>query len=238
MLDAAESLPGTTRLRARSYELLRTAPGAAVVDVGCGTGRAVAEMRDGGARAIGVDVSEHMVAAAERRHPGLDVRLGDACALPLRDGVVSGYRADKVYHTLDDPDRALAEAARVLAPGGRIVLMGQDWDTTVIDSDDSALTRAIVHARADVVPSPRVARRYRNMLLDAGFEDLSVEVRTLVFTDEAMLPMLSGIARGARSTGAVSEEEAERWIAEQTRRGREGRLFVALPMFVAAASRP
>ncbi|MEU8149944.1 hypothetical protein [Nonomuraea sp. NPDC048901] len=57
------------------------------------------------------------------------------------------------------------------APGGRIVLIGQDWDTLVIDSDDPALTRTIVHARADQVTSPRAARSYRNLLLDAGFED-------------------------------------------------------------------
>ncbi|MET8144302.1 methyltransferase domain-containing protein [Sphaerisporangium sp. NPDC005288] len=238
MLDAADSLPGVARLRARSYELLRPAPGAAVVDVGCGTGRAVAEMSDGGARAIGVDVSEQMVTVAKRRRPDLDVRLGGAYALPLEDGEVVGYRADKVYHALDDPARALAEATRVLAPGGRVVLMGQDWDTFVIDSDDSALTRTIVHARADVVPSPRAARRYRNLLLDAGFEDLSVEVHTAIFTDSLMLPMLSGIAQVARSAGAISEDETERWTTEQTIRGQEGRLFCALPLFVAAASRP
>ena len=58
-------------------------------------------------------------------------------------------------HVLDDPARAAGEARRVLAPGGRIVLIGQDWDTFVIDADDAALTRTIVHARADLVPTPR-----------------------------------------------------------------------------------
>ena len=78
-----------------------------------------------------------------------------ACApqLPFADATVDGYRADKVFHELSEPARALDEALRILAPGGRIVLVGQDWDTYVIDSDDPALTRAVVSARADLVPA-------------------------------------------------------------------------------------
>ncbi|RCG28613.1 methyltransferase domain-containing protein [Sphaerisporangium album] len=237
-LDVLDELPSAVEVRRRSYELLGLAPGSRVVDVGCGPGRAVAEMTEAGLKAIGVDVSERMVDVARWRRPDVDVRLGDACDLPLGDGEVAGYRAEKVFHELADPARALREAARVLAPGGRIVLVGQDWDTFVIDSDEPALTRVIVHTRADAVTSPRAARAYRNLLLDAGFTSPSVEVRTAVFTDGLMLPMLSGIAAHARETGAIGEEEAGRWIAEQEARGRAGRMFLALPLFLASARRP
>jgi hypothetical protein len=57
----------------------------------------------------------------------------------------------------------VAEARRVLCPGGRIVLVGQDWDTIMVDSDDAALTRTIVHARADILSTPRAGRQYRNL---------------------------------------------------------------------------
>jgi ubiquinone/menaquinone biosynthesis C-methylase UbiE len=238
ILDAANALPGAAGMRVRSYELLNPGPRAGVVDVGCGTGGAVAELSERGAKPVGVDVSARMIAVARRRWPDADLRIGDAYRLPLPDGAMAGYRADKVYHELDDPARALAEARRVLAPGGRIVLVGQDWDTFVIDSDDSALTRAIVHSRADMVSEPRAARRYRNLLLDAGFRDPSVEVHTGVSTDAAMLPMLSGIAEAACSAGAINREQADAWTAEQMRRGQAGRLFLAVPLFVAAANRP
>lgn len=238
LLDTADALPGAAELRARTYDLLDPAPGALVVDVGCGSGRAVAELTGRGATAVGVDVSEQMIAAAQRRWPDNDFRVGDACDLPLGDATVAGYRADKVFHDLEDPAKALIEARRVLAPGGRIVLIGQDWDTFVIDSGDPALTRTIVHARADTVPSPRAARGYRTLLLDAGFTDVTVEVQTAVFTDETMLPMLTGIAHAARSAGAVSDRDFETWTAEQVERARSGRLFVALPLFLAAAGKP
>ncbi|MFG1706230.1 methyltransferase domain-containing protein [Nonomuraea sp. M3C6] len=238
LLDVVDALPGAVALRARSSELLGLPDGAAVVDVGCGAGRAVHELGERGARAIGVDVSEEMIAVARRRWPQADFRIGDAFGLPLEDGEVAGYRAEKVFHELADAAKALEEAKRVLAPGGRVVLIGQDWDTFVIDSDDPALTRTIVHARADLTANPRAARRYRNLLLDTGFEDVAVEAHMSVFTDAAMLPMLTGIAEGARAAGAVTPEQEAAWVSEQKERAQAGRMFLALPIFMASASRP
>ncbi|MEV4754937.1 methyltransferase domain-containing protein [Micromonospora sp. NPDC049559] len=237
-LDAAETLPEAVRLRERSYELLRVVPGTTVLDVGCGAGRAVAELGARGARAVGVDVREEMVAVARDRWPDGTFRTGDAYDLPFADGEFAAYRADKVYHELDAPPRALAEAHRVLAPGGRVVLVGQDWDAFVIDSDDPGLTRTIVRARADTIASPRAARGYRNLLLDAGFEGVTAEVRTGVFTDATMLPMLAGLADAARACGAVTAEQADAWRAEQAGRAEVGRLFLAVPIFLAAGRRP
>ena len=111
----------------------------------------------------------------------------------------------------------------MLAPGGRAVLLGQDWDTIAIDSDEPETTRRLVHARADLLPSPRVARRYRNLLLDAEFTDPVVEVHTGVFTDDIALAVLH----------TITDEES--WLAEQAERVRTNRVFVAYPMFLVAA---
>lgn len=238
MLDVVDNLPGAAELRSDTYDLLALAPGQAVVDAGCGAGRAVAELGDRGMRAVGIDPDPQMIAVARRRWSEQEFRLGTAGELPLVDGSVAGYRADKVFHAVPDPAAAVAEARRVLAPGGRIVLIGQDWDTFVIDSGDPELTRTIVHARAGSVPSPRAARRYRNLLLDCGFADVTIEVRTAIFTDGLMLPMLTGFAESACAVGAIDRDQADTWIADQARRADVGRLFVAIPLFLAAATRP
>ncbi|TNY35517.1 methyltransferase domain-containing protein [Thermomonospora catenispora] len=238
MLDAFDDASGAAELRARSYELLAVPPGGRVADVGCGTGRAVAELAERGVQATGIDLDEEMIALARRRWPRGDYRVGDACALPFPDGALDGYRAERLYHELLDPARAVREARRVLAPGGRIVLVGHDWDALVIDSDDPRLTRVIVHARADAVTDPRAARRHRTLLPDAGFARVAVEVHTGVFTDAVMLPLLTGLAETAHAAGAVTRRQADDWLAEQTERAHAGRLFVAVPMFVAAATRP
>ncbi|MEU4076267.1 SAM-dependent methyltransferase [Streptomyces venezuelae] len=237
-LDAADRLPGAEFLRELSYDLLGAAPGTSVVDVGCGAGRAVAELAERGVKAVGVDPSERMIAAARGRWPEADFRVAGAYELPLPGASVVGYRADKVFHELDEPERALAEARRVLVPGGRILLVGQDWDTIVIDSDDPVLTRTIVHARADLTAAPRAARQYRNLLLNSRFSDVTVEVRTGVFTGSAMLLLLTGLAEAACSSGAITREQTDTWIVEQRARAEADRLFLALPMFVAAATAP
>ncbi|MGB3437782.1 MAG: methyltransferase domain-containing protein [Actinophytocola sp.] len=220
LLDAFDELPQATDLRTRSYREL----GDTVVDVGCGSGRAVWELAGLGRKAIGVDLDPEMIEVARRRWSACEFHVGDATALPLDDASVTGYRADKVLHVLGDPAVALGEARRVLRPGGRAVLTGQDWDAIVIDSADPALTRALVHARADAMPSPRAARQYRNLLLDNGFTEVTVEAHIAVFTDDLVLPMLAGMAEGP-------------WLDDQVERATLGRLFVAIPVFLAAGTR-
>ncbi|MEU4533762.1 hypothetical protein AB0G15_02740 [Streptosporangium sp. NPDC023825] len=61
-----------------------------------------------------------------------------------------------------------------------------------------------------------------------------MEVHAGVLTGPPVLPMLVGTAGAAR---AITEDDAGTWIAEQAGRARTGRLFVAVPLFVAAARR-
>ncbi|MET8766782.1 methyltransferase domain-containing protein [Streptomyces sp. NPDC004658] len=236
VLDAADRMPSATRLRARSYELLCPVPGSTVVDVGCGAGRAVAELAERGVHAVGVDTSPSMLAAARKRWPEGEFHEAGAENLPFADGSVRGYRADKVFHLLPEPERAVAEARRVLCPGGRIVLVGQDWDAIMIDSDDPVLTRTIVHARADLLATPRAGRQYRGLLLAGGFDEVTVEAHTSVFTEPAMLSLLARLAEPACAGGAVDRDQADAWLAEQRRRAEAGRFLVAIPFFVASAA--
>ncbi|GAA0980038.1 methyltransferase domain-containing protein [Acrocarpospora macrocephala] len=220
ILDAFDDLPQARNLREHTYQAL----GDTVVDVGCGGGRAVGELAARGVRAIGIDLDPTMIEIAIERWPTGEFHVADATALPLDDGSVTGYRADKVLHTLAEPDRAVVEARRVLARNGRAVLVGQDWDTFVIDSDDPERTRTLIHTRADNMPNPQVARRYRNLLLDNGFVNVTVEVHTIVWTDATCLPMLATIGEGA-------------WLDDQAARARDDRLFVAVPIFLSSGTR-
>jgi len=235
-LDRADALPGATEVREVTYELLRCRPGDRVLDVGCGGGRAVAELGARGIHAVGADRDPRMLAAARTR--GFEFVEADVLRLPFADGEFRGYRADKVLHELTDPAAAIVEARRVLAPGGRVVLCGQDWDTLILDSNRPSLTRLIVHARADTIAGPRAARQYRALLVDAGFAEIAVEVRTMVDTDGSLLPLLDGLAAAARSSGVVAAAQVEGWLAEQSARVAAGRFFLAIPIFVASATAP
>ena len=102
--------------------------GGPVLELGCGTGRVTEALAEGGVPVTGVDLSPDMLARARRRlvdHPGVHLLRADMRALPLRGAWALVAAADDPFtHLLADADRdrALAEAARVMAPGGRLVI--------------------------------------------------------------------------------------------------------------------
>lgn len=104
-------------------ELLAAAnirPGHRVLDIGTGTGVVAKVAGERGAVVQGIDFSEPMVEEARRRVPGAKFQLGSAESLSFHDGAFDAVVANGVLHHLAQPDRALAEACRVLAPSGRI----------------------------------------------------------------------------------------------------------------------
>ena len=103
-------------------------PVRALLDLGAGTGRMLELFAPLAERAVGVDLSSAMLAVARGRleETGLrNVRLrqGDIYALPIERNSIDLAIMHQVLHYLDDPARALREAARVLAPGGRLVVV-------------------------------------------------------------------------------------------------------------------
>jgi ubiquinone/menaquinone biosynthesis C-methylase UbiE len=92
------------------------------VDIGCGTGLHFQPVRDNGFTVVGVDVSADQLRIAATRNPRL-VR-GDARRLPLRDAAVSAVTMTYTHTDIDDFPAAVAEATRILRPGGRLVYVG------------------------------------------------------------------------------------------------------------------
>ncbi len=116
--------------RRHAIRMLRLAPGSTVLDLACGTGDLARELRAGGHRSVGVDLSIGMLAAA--RPGGAPLLQADAEELPFRsgsfDGIVSGF----AVRNFADLARVLAECARVLRPGGRIALLDVDTPQSVL----------------------------------------------------------------------------------------------------------
>ncbi|WP_088314424.1 class I SAM-dependent methyltransferase [Kineosporia sp. R_H_3] len=114
--------------------LLPPAP-ARVADLGCGTGTLSVLLAQAGHRVDGVDLSPRMVEAAVRKaaDAGVDAvtsfRVGDAAAPLLATGGYDVVLCRHVLWALPDPDSALTRWIRLLAPGGRLVLVEGFWHT-------------------------------------------------------------------------------------------------------------
>jgi ubiquinone/menaquinone biosynthesis C-methylase UbiE len=141
-----------------------------VGDLGCGTGQVAATLAPFVARVIAIDRSADMLQAARRRTHDLanvDVRRGELEALPVADEELDAATLLLVLHHLPDPAAVLREAARVLRPGGRLVVadmlphdreeyrhqMGHVW----LGLSEEQLHRLVEHAGLKalrVVPLP------------------------------------------------------------------------------------
>jgi ubiquinone/menaquinone biosynthesis C-methylase UbiE/DNA-binding transcriptional ArsR family regulator len=125
--DAVRKVFNDDALRARAVSRLID-PSQTVADIGTGTGILAIELARLGVSVVAIDNSARMLDAARAKisaEPGLaiDLRHGEASALPLRDGEVDAALAHMVLHYLGSPAEAIAEMARIVRPGGRVIVV-------------------------------------------------------------------------------------------------------------------
>ena len=109
-------------------DLAGVGAGQRALDVGCGPGALTGELvsRLGAASVAAVDPSEPFVEAARARHPGVEVHLASAEALPFEADAFDAALAQLVVHFMTDPVAGIGEMRRVTHPGG--VVVACVWD--------------------------------------------------------------------------------------------------------------
>lgn len=125
--DALRKVFNDDALRARAVARL-VPPGLTVCDVGTGTGVLAIELARLGMRVVAVDDSARMLEAAGAKLEaeglsGVELRRGDAAALPLDDASVDAAFAHMVLHYLPSPAEAVTDMARIVRPGGNVVVV-------------------------------------------------------------------------------------------------------------------
>src|ERR687889_1948555 len=114
------------RWRARAADLARVGPGSRALDVATGTGDLAIELASRGATVVGSDFSEGMLDVARKKFPptpALRWEQGNALALPYEDGAFDAATVGFGARNFSDLDRGLREMARVVRPGGRVVVL-------------------------------------------------------------------------------------------------------------------
>ena len=176
----------TARVADSLLDAIDAGPGTRLLDIATGPGYVAARAAERGAAPIGVDFSDTMLAYARAHTPGVEFVRGDATALLFADGSFDAVVAAFLLLHLGTPEQAVAEAARVLKPGGRAAF--SVWDTPArgrwIGVFFEAFTASGAHPPAGVPAGPNFFRfadgvEFTALLEGAGLAD--VEVDTVEF---------------------------------------------------------
>ena len=111
------------RWRRRAVDLAQVGAGSRAVDVATGTGDLAMALRDAGAEVVGCDFSEEMLERARLKAPELRFEWADALALPYEDDSFDAATVGFGARNFSDLGKGLAEMARVVRPGGRVVVL-------------------------------------------------------------------------------------------------------------------
>jgi SAM-dependent methyltransferase len=133
----------------RLLEACRVEAGMRVLDVGCGSGELLAALRERGARAAGLDPADGMVDVARRRAPDAEVRQGSWQSVPWPDATFDVVMAVNALQYADDTAAAVAEALRVVRPGGTVAIA--NWGDRALNDLD-AIENALAAASGDETP--------------------------------------------------------------------------------------
>jgi ubiquinone/menaquinone biosynthesis C-methylase UbiE len=155
-------------------------PRGLAVEIGCGEGRVARELRARGYEVVAFDVSETLVTLAREADPDGQYAVADAATLPIGDGAAELVVAFNVLHEIPHLRQAVAEAARVLAPGGRFCFanvhpvatagdFAADSDDFVLSSYCESFARSRPVGAAEITHFHRPLSEYTSALTAAGF---------------------------------------------------------------------
>ena len=236
-LSLLDALPYYRRVKQASYELLGLAPGLSVLEVGCGIGDdalRMAELVAPGGRVVGVDASALMIGEAAARAPaGLPVAFlrADARRLPFGDALFDRCRVDRTLQHIQRPEEAVAEMARVLAPGGMLLAYDNDWETFTVSGPDRETSGVIERLWTNSFMNPRIGRDLEWLFAEAGAVDIRAVPSVSVITDVEVADRVYNLGQTARRAveqGLISGERAEAWLADLQSRSRRGSFLCAL----------
>jgi ubiquinone/menaquinone biosynthesis C-methylase UbiE len=237
-----QELSETPEMRAqrrRVIELLAPEPGEQILDVGCGPGHLIGEIADlvaPGGRACGVDLSEQMLALAERTNVEL-AHVSDT-KLPFGEACFDAAVATQAYEFVEELSAALAELHRVLRSGGRVLILDTDWDSLIWHSRDGPRMQRVLDGWRRRVADPHLPRTLAPRLRAAGFDVTRREVFPIFDTagDERSYSAHQINHLGASATG-VPAAVLEDWAAELHDLARAGEYFFSLNRYIFLAAK-
>jgi len=241
--------PTFVAYREAYLELIDLPGAAAVLEVGCGTGvvaRAVAA-RDGFAGTVtGIDQSPEFITVAGTlaARDGVGDRVaflvGDAHELDFPAASFDAVIAHTLVSHVRDPHAVLAEAARVVRPGGLVAVFDGDYGSLTFGCTDPRLGQAVELAlQSTIMSSPRVMRDLPRLLPRVGLRLIATQAHVYAEagTSTFMLNLAETYAPLAASGGQLPVAQVDAWLADQRRSAGDGSFFAACNYYAYVARR-
>ncbi len=241
----AEGPEGIAR-RMAVYAALAVDSEQAVLDLGCGGGHLVRDLAlavGSGGRAVGLDMNAEQLSAARALCAGLpaaELTEGDATDMSFEDGSFDGLASIQTLEYIADVDGALAEARRVLKPGGKAAFVSVLWEHWRFHGADPELNDRILDAWRTHCLHQMLPIEMPRKLTATGFG--GVLRRPIAFFNGALhenaYALLASKAVAAFVIGqGFPEEDARRWQKQLDRADKEGRFaFVSVPVLTTATA--
>jgi SAM-dependent methyltransferase len=228
-----------------AFDALGVGPGTVVLDVGCGPGIELAAMAEHARLAVGVDLSATMTAAAASHAPGSSVTRAHAQHLPFPDRTFDACRARAVLIHTPHPEQTVAEMARCLTPGGRLVLSEPDQGSHLVAAGgspeiDEVCERVMRHRRSKF-RNPLAGRALPRLVIDAGMTVVKTWATPIVYTSLASARAAGGpfdrAVADAATEGVITASEGNAYIdALADADGRGHFVFAALAVSLVATT--
>jgi arsenite methyltransferase len=240
--------PSLKKLRKEYFDFFAVKPGERVLDIGCGSGAnaiALAERLAGEVHVTGIDSSEPMLAIGSQDlknhacNKQIDLQYGDANHLPFSENTFDSAMMIQVLEYAKDGVAMLAEARRVLKPGGRLFVADTDWDTVVWNSNQKERTRRIVHAWADHEADGWQGRKILELLKRAGYQLIQGRIYTIEETSfhETEYPYLMTqiVVDYLLRSEKMAPAEINDWVDDLKAKDQAGYFYFSLNRYVYVA---
>jgi ubiquinone/menaquinone biosynthesis C-methylase UbiE len=206
-------------------ESLAPLAGKRVVDIGCGPGTLARRLVDAGARVTGIDPGAAALARARDAVPEARFEAATGEALPFPDASFDGAVMLNSLHHVPDPAAALAEAARVLAPGGLLVVVeplaeGSFFDALRPIEDETAIRAAAQDAIAAALARGAYACR----------RDATIARRERFDSLEAFLARVSAVDPAREATIRDRRSVVEEAFLKAAAREADGQFGLVQPL--------
>jgi SAM-dependent methyltransferase len=227
--------------------------GVHLLDVAAGPGHLARAAADRGAHAVGCDLAPAMVALARNLNPGIRFDEASADALPYQDGSFDAVVCAFGIGHFPDPERVLAEFARVVTPGGRVALSWWEaFSRNRINGIFHEVIASLGVSAPDVLPPGPPMDRFSDpptfvdVMRAAGFDDVHVasiaSTHRLADADQLWTLAMGSFARASSLIRAQSED-VQRTIraavtAAARRYAQSDGLHIPIAFLVASGKRP